>query len=86
MKIAYVIMLANLQHFEEEESFLQSISHLIGVLIDHTPKRYYEFAFEGIEYSLGSSKNENKGKLINNLKCKKEHFWAMIRDFLSRDV
>ncbi len=66
-------MLTNLQDFEEEESLLQSMGRLIGVIIDCTPKCYCEFAGEGIEYSWGCSKNEYQGKSIH-LKRKKENF------------
>jgi hypothetical protein len=55
-------MVSNLQNFKEEESLLQSMGHLMGVIIDQMPKCHCEFAGEGIEYSWGCSKNEYKNK------------------------
>jgi hypothetical protein len=71
-------MLANLQDSEEEESLLQSMGHLMGVLIDCTPKCHCEFAGEGTEYNWGCHKDECQEKPIN-LKRKKENFQTTIR-------
>ncbi len=78
-------MVSNLQDFEEEESLLQSMGRLMGVIIDRTPKCHCEFAGEGIEYSWGCSKNEYRNKPLS-VKRKKESFRATVRQCLSREV
>jgi hypothetical protein len=70
--------------FEHEQTLLQHISSLLGVIVDRTPKCHCEMAGEGIEYSWGLGKNAYRRFPMADKKSK-EKFRAGVQKCMSRD-
>ena len=77
-------LMANCLDFEEEETLLQSMGRVMGVLVDRTPKCHCELAGEGIEYSWGCAKNSYRRVSLKQ-KRGKDNFRKVVRMCLSRE-